>query len=119
MTINEINLSLARRVADRFSQLPDVEAIAIAGSQATGVAGQASDIDLYIYPRVDIPADVRYAIGKLFADEVEIVDFWGPGTEWDDPQTGIHIDVIFFNAPWMQDQINRILTRHEAWLGYT
>jgi predicted nucleotidyltransferase len=119
MTISDTNLSLAQRVADRFSQLPEVEAIAIAGSQATGVAGHASDIDLYIYSRVDIPADARYAIGKEFADKVEIVDFWGPGTEWDDPQTGIHMDVIFFNAPWIQDQIDRILKRHEAWLGYT
>lgn len=110
---------LAERVARRFAQLPVVQAIAIAGSQTSGRASQQSDIDLYIYTNGTIPADERLAIGHEFAEVVQIIDYWGPGLEWDDPETGIHLDVIFFEASWMADQVARVLTRHEAWMGYT
>jgi predicted nucleotidyltransferase len=113
------HLAIARRVARRFSQLPEVEAVAIAGSQMTNTSGQASDVDVYIYPRTDIPAAARKAIASEFSDRVEIVDFWGQGVEWEDPETGIHVDTIFFTTSWMEDQIDRVLRRHEAWLGYT
>src|SRR5262249_4743871 len=61
----------------------------------------------------------RRTIGLEFADAVEIVDFWGPGVEWDDQATGLHVDTIYFTTAWMEDQIDRVLTRYEAWLGYT
>lgn len=100
-------------------QLSEVEAIAIAGSRVAGNGGETSDIDLYVYPSKDIPADVRLSIGREFAEQPQIVDYFGPGLEWDDPATGLHIDVILFNAGWMQDQLERVLVRHEASLGYT
>jgi len=117
--MNEPYLDIARRVADRFSELLEVEAVAIAGSRLTKKASEMSDIDIYVYPQTDIPAETRRAIALEFADEVFIVDFWGPGVEWDDRETGIHVDTIFFTTAWMADQVDRVLTRHEAWLGYT
>lgn len=111
--------ALAETIAQRFSLLPEVRAVALAGSQATGVAGEHSDIDVYIYTDRDIPASVRQSIGAEFSDHVEVADFWGPGTEWDDRATGIHVDTIYFGADWMEDQLNRVLVRHEASLGYS
>jgi hypothetical protein len=43
--------------------------------------------------------------------------FWGPGDEWLSAATGIHVDVIHFYAGWMEEQVDRILVRHEASLG--
>jgi hypothetical protein len=112
-------LQLAQTVADRFTQLPEVEAIAIGGSRAAGNGSDTSDIDLYVYPSSDIPAEVRLSIGREFADNPQVGDVFGPGVEWDDSSTGLHVDVILFSAGWMQDQIERVLVRHEASLGYT
>ncbi|MCC7449969.1 MAG: DUF4037 domain-containing protein [Anaerolineae bacterium] len=117
--MRETHLAIARRVADRFSELPEVEAVAVAGSQLTRIATETSDIDIYVYPQTDIPAERRRAIALEFADVVSIVDFWGPGVEWDDQETGIHVDTIFFTAAWTEDQLDRILRRYEASLGYT
>jgi predicted nucleotidyltransferase len=117
--MGETHFAIAQRVANRFGELPEVEAVAIAGSQLTGTVSETSDIDVYVYPQIDIPAERRRAIALEFADVVSIFDVWGPGVEWDDPETGIHVDTMFFTASWMEDQIDRVLRRHEAGLGYS
>jgi hypothetical protein len=45
--------------------------------------------------------------------------YWGPGDEWLSAATGIHVDAIYFDAGWMEAQVERVLVRHEASLGYT
>ena len=47
-------LELAHRIAARFAELPQVEAVSLTGSQMMGVADPASDIDLYIYHHDEI-----------------------------------------------------------------
>ena len=117
--MNTQQMQIANRLSDRFSQLPEVEAVAVAGSIAAGHGSPTSDIDLYVYPTKPIPAEVRLQIGREFSDDVQLVDFWSDGLEWNDPATNIPVDVIFFLTDWMQEQIDRVLVRHEAWLGYT
>jgi predicted nucleotidyltransferase len=117
--MTESVLALAEKIAQRFSLLPDVEAVVVGGSQATGAAGQASDIDIYVFPHSEIPVEVRTAITAEFSDQVEVIDFWGPGNEWDDRETGIHIDCMFFTVSFIEDQIDRVLRRYEPWLGYS
>ncbi len=117
--MNNLYLQTAHRVAARFAQLPDVEAVAIAGSQMSGTAGAHSDIDVYIYSHAEIPLDARMAIGAEFSDHVEIVDYWGPGNEWDDRLTGVHVDAVFWTVGWIEEQIDRTLNRQQAWMGYT
>ena len=110
------------QVVNRFSQHPTVVAIALGGSQATAQANPSSDYDIYVYTREDIPAADRHAIGLEFSPNAQIADYWGPGLEWDDPQTnmrGMHIDVIFFGTSWMEAQVDRTLVRCEASLGYS
>lgn len=119
MASNNTYLQVAERVAARFAHLPDVEAVAIGGSQASGAASALSDIDIYIYSHTEIPRDVRTAIGAEFSDRVEVIDYWGPGNEWDDRETGIHVDAVFWTVGWIEDQIERTLNRCEAWTGYT
>jgi len=96
-------------VIRRFSQHPVVSAIALDGSQATVQAGPSLDYDIYVYTREDIPAADRHAIGLEFSPGAQIVDYWGPGLGWDDPESNIHIDVIFCGTSWMEAQIDRTL----------
>jgi hypothetical protein len=46
-------------------------------------------------------------------------DFWGPGNEWADRETGIRIDCVFFTVAFIEDQLDRMLRRCEAELGYS
>jgi hypothetical protein len=119
-----MHASLARSVARLFIELPRVEAVGLGGSRGAGGVGHdgISDIDVYVYTRGDIDLAVRRGIvdaagGSSRADLG--MTFWGPGDEWLDAATGIHVDVVYFDAAWMADQLDRVIVRHEASLGYS
>lgn len=112
--------SLAAETAARYSKLPPVEAVALAGSQTAGTADQGSDIDLYVYSRADIPLNDRAGIAMARADYAEVDNrFWEPGDEWVDADTGIHLDVMFRSIQWIEEQLDRVLRRNEASVGYS
>jgi hypothetical protein len=117
-------LDLARRIAGLFAPLPQVEAVALGGSRGGGgtATDPSSDVDLYVYTRGDIPLGLRRKIversGGATRADVGLA-YWGPGDEWLNAATGIHVDAIYFGAAWMEEQIDRVLVRHEASLGYS
>jgi catechol 2,3-dioxygenase-like lactoylglutathione lyase family enzyme len=45
--------------------------------------------------------------------------FWEPGDEWTEPSTGTQIDIMYRSPEWIEGQLDRVLVRHEAALGYT
>jgi hypothetical protein len=115
---------LARRVAALFAPLPEVEAVALGGSRGGAGLGAVagSDIDVEVYTRGEVALDVRRGIVAAAggASRADLgVGFWGQGDEWIDAATGAHVDVVYFDAAWMEDRIAAVLDRHEASLGYT
>lgn len=112
---------LAETLADRFSALPQVVAVALAGSQATGLADEGSDLDLYVYAEGEIPPDVRRAVaGEFGAGAAEIDNrFWEPGDEWVAAESGLHVDLMYRTPEWIEEQLERVLVRHEASVGYS
>jgi len=118
---------LARRVSGLFAELPQMAAIALSGSQ--GSQGEdptqidsASDIDLYVYTKTDIPLEARLERMKRSGGARRAsmgLNFWGPGDEWFDTETGIEVDMIYFDTRWMEDQIKRVLLDHQPSLGYS
>lgn len=112
---------LARRVVDRFSALPHVEAIALGGSQASGAADPSSDIDLYVYTTAEIPLSDRVAIiAELGATRADLnLRFWDLGDEWHDAETGTEVDIIYWDMCWIEGQLDRVLVHHQASTGYT
>jgi hypothetical protein len=44
---------------------------------------------------------------------------WGDSDEWVEAATGHHVDLIFFGADWMAEQLDRVLVRHEGSVGYS
>ena len=115
------HLSLARRIANLFSAFPNVEAIALAGSQAAGAVDQDSDIDLYVYITSVIPLNDRVAIvEKLGTTRSDLnLQFWDLGDEWYDEETGIEVDVIYWDISWIERQLDRVLVEHQASTGYS
>jgi hypothetical protein len=117
-----VHASLARKLADLFADLPQVEAIAWGGSQIGGITDPSSDIDLYVYTQADIPLAIRQEIVTRSggASQANVgLSYWGPGDEWFNTPTGIEIDIVYFNAQWMASQLQRVIHQCEASLGYT
>ena len=54
-----VAFAVAELVARRFASLPQVEAVALAGSRSSDFPDADSDIDLYVYVTEDIPLEVR------------------------------------------------------------
>ncbi len=122
MAINDSATTLTAHLAALFSELPQVVAVALGGSLATGAADASSDIDLYVYLRDVVPLVAREAIVARAggASRVDMdLSYWGGGDVWFDAATGIEVDAIYFGADWMADQIRRVLVEHRPSLGYT
>jgi len=105
------------QIAERFGQIESVQAVALAGSRGTRESDSDSDFDLYVYSEQEIPIAIRRA---LLGESAEIDNrFWEPGDEVVDPATGLRLDVMYRSPSWIEDQLDRVLVRHEASIGYT
>ena len=113
---------LAKRVACLFADRPEVEAVALGGSLGGKHTDAASDIDLYVYTNTDIPPEVRVEIMERSGGARRAsmgLNFWGPGDEWFDAETGIEVDMVYFDAQWMEDQVKRVVLNHQPSMGYS
>jgi hypothetical protein len=109
----------ARAIAARYAALPDVEAVALAGSLTAGAADAASDLDLYVYARREPDLDARRAAVSPGARRAEVGNrFFENGDEWVEPD-GVGVDVMFRDPAWIEGQLERVLVRHEASVGYS
>lgn len=114
------HLALAAEVARRYAAHPQVAAVALSGSQSAGTAGPGSDLDLYVYLSAPLPIAARRAIATARASRAEVDNqFWEPGDEWVDADSGVGVDVMFRDMAWIEGQIERVLARHQASVGYS
>jgi hypothetical protein len=112
---------LALRLAASYAELDDVEAVALAGSRGGELEGdEHSDLDLYVYRRGELAIADRRSIPSTGATELEIGNtFWEDGDEWVAPDPLVRVDVTFRHVVWIEDEIDRVLVRHEPRLGYS
>lgn len=101
----------------KFSEIESVKAVALAGSRGIGTTDADSDYDLYVYSETEVPLSFRCGVvGKL----AEIDNrFWEPGDEVVDKETGAKLDIMYRSPRWIEDQLERVLARHEACVGYS
>lgn len=118
-TNSDAGFAVAERVARRFAPLPQVEAVALAGSRTSQFLDKSSDVDLYVYVTDDVSLDVRaeIAAGALRAEIGNAT--WESGDEWIDAETGVALDVMYRHVQWIEEQLDRVLLRHEASVGYS
>ena len=122
MTLPSIHAALAQRVADLFIKLPQVEAIALGGSWLGGAADDLSDIDVYVYTTSDVPIETRREIVEMLGGATRAsmhMTFWGYDDMWLDADTGIEVDIVYFDKTWIEEQLERVLTQHQPSGGYT
>jgi hypothetical protein len=115
---------LANAVGREFGRLPMVEAVAIGGSRGAGTTAPdpASDLDILVFTRADIPLAARESIvtrtGGASRADLDL-RFWGPGDEWLTAEGDVEVDVTYFGTDWIVGQIDRVLLHHEPSLGYS
>ncbi|MBQ7777534.1 MAG: DUF4037 domain-containing protein [Oscillibacter sp.] len=109
-------------VHDLFAELaalPQVEAIALGGSRATGRADGNSDYDVYVYTTGPIPAEARREILSRHCRYMEIGNaFW----ELEDDVTlkdGIDMDIIYRNLSDFERMVSSVVLDCTPWNGYT
>ena len=118
-----LRYDLARRLADLYSRFQQVEAVALSGSLASGVADDAgSDLDLYVFTTAVIPLPERLSLveqagGASRADMN--LEYWDPGDEWFDARTGIEVDAVYWDTQWIERFLARVLRDHQASIGYS
>ena len=121
MPPNSPHYPLAQTLADQYSRLPQVVAVALSGSLSAGRQDPDSDIDLYVFTTASVPIETRRAImDQRGATRADIgLDFWDPGDQWFDAPTGIEVDIMFWDQTWIEDRIAAVLIHHQASLGYS
>ena len=104
---------------EELSNLPQVEAIALGGSRATGRNDEKSDYDVYIYLTGPVEERVRRGILEKYCGYMEIGNsFW----ELEDDVTlknGIDMDIIYRNLTDFAGTVSSVVDGCNAWNGYT
>jgi hypothetical protein len=112
-------------VAGRYAALPAVEAVALGGSLAAAAGDERSDLDLYVYAGVLPALEARAAVARASAPpgsgaRLEVGnDAFEPGDEWIDAASGLHLDVMFRTPAWIEAELDRVLSRCQARVGYS
>lgn len=104
---------------EELSALPQVEAIALGGSRATGRHDAKSDYDVYVYLTGAVAEDTRRSILERYCGYLEIGNsFW----ELEDDVTlkdGIDMDIIYRNLDDFAGTVSGVVDGCNAWNGYT
>lgn len=122
--LSPLHLQIIHQITDYLAPLPQVEAVAVAGSLSseTGASDPASDIDLYVYTRAEIPLQTRQdLIEKIGGASRANFDlhYWGSGDLLVHAPSGIELDLMYFDAAWIEGQITQVVNEHQPSLGYT
>jgi hypothetical protein len=111
----------AQKLASSYSAITQVQAVALGGSRAGPFKPDSlSDIDIYVYHDAEIPLSARQAIAAGNSTKAEIGNkFWEEGDEWIAREPALKVDVMFRGVSWIEDEVARVIERHEAKLGYS
>lgn len=107
-------------IFDKFINLEEIEAIAIGGSTTSKTSDNKSDIDVYIFSRIDIPIEERGKIIKPISSKHEIGgEYFGSGDEaWID-KIDRQLDIMYWNMDWFENMVDNVWGKHYPSNGYT
>lgn len=114
-------MRLARRVAESFGTLANVEAVAMGGSQATGQARGDSDVDMYVYTTGEVALSDREAVvSELGTVNAELNQaFWEVADGWHDAETGVEVEAVYWRTSWIEKMLDHVLVHHRPSNGYS
>jgi hypothetical protein len=115
-----VTQTLLEEIAAEFSSLPEVRALVLSGSKGGRFSDAGSDIDLYVYAESEPPEAWRSGLASKFGTHASIGNrFWETGDEWIASRTGTVVDIMYRSPAWIEEQLERVLLRHQASVGYS
>lgn len=103
----------------QLRELPQVEAIALGGSRASGLHDARSDYDVYLYCTEPIAEETRRTLLVRYCSAMEIGNhYW----ECEDNCTfrdGVDLDLLHRDLDGFAADVRRVVEEHKASLGYT
>lgn len=114
--------ALVEQLAALFAQQAQVQSVALGGSRAMQTGDSGSDIDLYVFTSAELPLEIRRQIVEQMGGAAVAnlgLEYWGPGDEWIHAPTGIEVDIVYFDARWMEEQLRRVIDACQPSQGYS
>lgn len=107
-------------IVDAFAPRPEVAAIALGGSRTASGGDASSDYDLNVWLDADIPIDIRRTLAEQFDPQPEIDNTWfGTCDEWADGETGVAVDVMYWERDGFERDLRAVIEGHRPSLGYS
>lgn len=110
---------MIEQLIEELAALPQIEAIALGGSRASGRYDEGSDYDIYLYCTEPVPEALRRDILKNHCTYMEIGNaFW----EYEDNGTlnnGIDFDLLYRDLDNFCEGIAQVVEECQAHNGYT
>ena len=109
----------ADRIAESFSALAAVSAVALSGSRTSAINDDSSDWDIYIYSDSPIARDERKRLYDSLSLASRIaISFFEEGDEAEDGE-GRVFDIMFRSRDWTEGEVGYVYRRHGSKIGYT
>ena len=109
----------AERIAEGFSALPGVRAVALSGSRTSAIKDSSSDWDLYIYSDSPIAKDERKRLYDALSLTSRIsISFFEEGDEAEDGEGNV-FDLMMRSTAWTEGEVDNVYRNHHAKIGYT
>ena len=107
-------------ILKEFTEIPEVEAIAIGGSTAAMTSDNNSDIDIYIFSKTGIQIAKRKDIIKPISSKYEIGgEYFGSGDEFLVDKINQQLDIMYWDVSWFENIIDNVWIKHYPSNGYT
>lgn len=110
----------AQAIAEQFSELAQVEAVALGGSLVTGQADGDSDIDLYVYAKDELPLEARAMLVAQRASQWQLDNrYWETEDYWLEKTSGSKVEVIYRNPDCLEQHLKALLEHSSSQQGYS
>ncbi|USD66146.1 DUF4037 domain-containing protein [Vibrio sp. SCSIO 43136] len=102
-----------------FSQLEQVEAIALGGSHSTQMNDELSDYDVYIYTSEPIPVALREQITAEHCVEMELDNQYWETEDDGRLNSGTEIEILYRSIDWLDEVLDKQVFKYQASTGYS
>ncbi|MDO5436812.1 MAG: DUF4037 domain-containing protein [bacterium] len=107
-------------IIEKFSQITEVEAIAIGGSVAAKTCDNTSDTDIYVFSKNGIPIEKRKKIIEKISKKYEVgAEYFGSGDEFLCDRNNTIFDMMYWDMKWFEDIVENVWIKHFPSNGYT
>lgn len=112
-------MDLAQELFRELSHWPQIEAIALGGSRATGRNDAASDYDVYLYCTAPVPLEQRRTTLAKYCDAMEIGNHYWEAEDNCTFKDGIDLDLLHRNLDGFTADLARVVEDAQPSNGYT